>query len=191
MTGLTLVAILILFSLLYSAQLFVSKSLTLKLAIITILFLISSGIYFSFDTYKGWPSKERIGKGYLVYSFSVEPSPDDKGGIFFWAVPEEKDMSFIERFLTYTFDGVAPRAFYLPYSKKAASQFADANEQIRKGFQVQIDGDETTSQQDDQGQGQNKGDGNGNATGDGEQKDYNVPHLEIISPEQYLRKAPQ
>lgn len=186
MTGISLVIILLIFALLYVLQLLFKDYVMINLAAITYLFAVSSGIYFSFDTYKGWPSKEKIEKGYLIYSVTFEPSGKDKGAIYYWAVPEEKDMSFVEEFLTYRFETIAPRSYYLPYSKKAAQQFAEANEKIKEGFVVEIGGDENSDQADG---GKNGKKGDGKPTSSGEQEEYNVPHLEIIPPDQILKKG--
>ena len=151
------------------------------------MFMISSGIYFSFDTYKGWPSKEKLEKGYLIYSITIEPSEDNKGGIFYWAMPEETDMGVIEKFLSYQFEMIAPRAFYLPYSKKAADKFAEANEKIKQGYVVEVGGEESNENVD--GEGKPKEGKPGTDLQSGEQEQYDVPHLSIIPPNEILRKA--
>lgn len=184
MTGLSLVAILLTFTLLYVSTLVFNRSLILKLTIVTYLFLISSGVYFSFETYKGWPSKEKLNHGYLVYSLIVEPSKEEPGAIYYWAVPEKEELSSVRKFFTYNFELTAPRSYYLPYSKKTASDFAEANQKIKDGYVVEIGGEETKESGD--GGTQKKGVGNG--TSDGEQENYDVPHLTIISPDEILRK---
>lgn len=188
MTGISLVIVLISFSLLYAMQL-VYNRFVLKLLVVTYLFLISSGIYFSFDSYKGWPSKDKLESGYLVYSLVVEPSDEDKGAIYYWAVPDTTEQTFLEKFLSYDFGQVAPRAFYLPYSKQAAADFAEANEQIKKGMIVKIESSETKKQMDGEGNQETRGEGTDPTAGD--QEKYDVPHLNIISPDKLLRKAPQ
>lgn len=185
MTGLSLVAILLTFTLLYVSTFVFRKSLFLKLTIVTYLFLISSGVYFSFETYKGWPSKEKLTRGYLVYSLIIEPTKTEPGAIYYWAMPEEEELNFVQDFLTYKFELMAPRSYYLPYSKKAAGEFAEANEKIKEGYVVEIGGEETDQSGD--GGKQKKGEGeSSNASGD--QENYDVPHLTIISPDEMLRK---
>ena len=161
------------------------------MTIVTYLVLISSGIYFSFETYKGWPSKEKLVHGYLVSSLTIEPSKDEPGAIYYWAIPEEEDMNFVQYFLTYKFELKAPRSYYLPYSKKAADEFGAANEKLKQGFVVEIGGDNKTneSQQDGNSDQQNQGGKSGSSSGSGELQQYDVPHLTIISPDEILRKG--
>ena len=183
MTGLSLVIILISFSILYVLQLIFNKFF-LKLIVITYLFLISSGIYFSFDTYKGWPSREKIERGMLVMSLTIEPSETQKGAIYLWVIPEEKETGF----LTYDFGMIAPRSYYIPYTKQSATKFAEANEKIKQGFLVMIEGE--GSEEEAEGEGsQQQEQGGGTQRSNGEQENYNVPHLEIISPDNLMRKA--
>lgn len=188
MTGLSLVIILIIFALLYVVQLMFHKAFIPKLVAITYLFFISSGIYFSFDTYKGWPSKDKLDKGYLVYSITIEPDDQQDGAIYYWAIPDEdQEISAIEKFFTYKFEITAPRSYYLPYSKEAASMFGEANEKIKQGYIVEING-EKSSEQAAGGEGKPE-DGTAQATSSGEQENYLVPHLEIIPPDTILRKG--
>lgn len=188
MTGLSLVFILISFSILYVLQL-MFRHFFWKLLVITYLFLISSGIYFSFDSYKGWPSKDPIEDGMLVMSMTVEPSDQHKGAIYLWVIPTEKEMNFFEKFLTYNFGMIAPRSCYIPYSKKAASEFAEANEKIKKGYIVMVEGEGSEDQV--EGEGGQQRQGGGSQQSNGEQENYDVPSLEIISPDTLMRKAPQ
>lgn len=188
MTGLSLVAILLTFTLLYVSTFAFHRSLFLRLTIVTYLVLISSGIYFSFETYKGWPSKEKLVHGYLVYSITIEPSAEEPGAIYFWAIPEEKELNVLQDFLTYKFEMTAPRAYYLPYSKEAAERFGDANEKLKQGFVVEIGGEQKQSDQEGKGDQQQDGE-SGSSTGSGEQQKYDVPHLTIISPDEILRKG--
>lgn len=187
MTGISLVFVLISFSVLYVLQL-VFNRFFLKLAVITYLFLISSGIYFSFDSYKGWPSRDKIDRGMLVISLTVEPSETDKGAIYLWVIPEEKETGFLEKILTYNFGMIAPRSYSIPYSKQSASQFAEANEKIKQGYLVMIEGEEPDQQAEGEGNKQQE-QGDGTQRSNGEQENYDVPHLEIISPDTLMRKA--
>jgi hypothetical protein len=190
MTGISLVVILLIFSMLYVAQMIFNKSLLLKFVSITYLFAVSSGVYFSFDTYKGWPSGEKAGKGFLIYSMVIEPDDTEPGAIYYWAVTEPPESNAFEKFMTYDFGMTAPRSYYLPYSKKAASQFSEANEKIRKGFLVEINEDESEQQGGEGSQSESNKGTNKEPTG-GDLEDYDVPHLSIISPDRVLRKDQQ
>lgn len=148
------------------------------------MFLISSGVYFSFDTYKGWPSGEKLERGYLISSITIEPTAEDKGGIYYWAMPEETEKNFLDSLLSYSFERIAPRSFYLPYSQQAADKFAEANEKIKEGYIVEIGGED-----DIKSDGGKPEEGDGEGAGSGDQENYNVPHLKIIPPHEILRKA--
>lgn len=185
MTGLNLVIILLLFSVLYVVQLLYNKSLILKVLNITYLFVVATGIYFTFESYKGWSTVEKLNEGYMIATMTVEPSPTDKGAIYYWAVSTEPDTGFFK----YTQAPSAPRAYVIPYSKEAAQQFADAAAKLKEGYVVMISKGQADAKNNDEGEGK-EGDGE-KANGGDIIKDYEVPHLEIVSPDQILRKAPK
>lgn len=189
MIGINLVIALLIFSCLYVLQLFFNKSIFVKLINITFLFVFSSLIYFSFETYKGWPSKIKIPKGYLVSVMIIQPTQGSPGGIYAWVVhTEEKDLNTFERLITYKFDvQPSPRSYYIPYSKSANKAFGDAEQKMKEGNIVLIDGQgEPSEGQDGQGEGGTK-DKKG-MSNSGDATEYKVPNLTIISPESILKK---
>lgn len=191
MIGLNLVILLIIFTILFSLQLYYNKSFTLKLVVITYLFIISSGIYFSLNTYKGWPSEQKINSGFMIISLIIEPTADSAGKIYVWIMPDETNTNWLNKIVSYEpKDKYTPRIFEFPYSDEAASEFNKANEAIRNGNYVHIDGE---GKIDDGSEGNgvngNEQEGNGNTPGHNtDSRKYDVPHLTIISPDQANRK---
>lgn len=197
MTGLYLVAAFIFFSIVYAVQLYYSKSFLLKIFVITIVFGLSSVIYFSFETYKGWPTDQKVADGILSGAMVIEPNESDPGAIYLWVVSEQKEASFIDSILTYRpKSAITPRAFQLPYSKKFANAVQNALEQMKKGYAVEISNidEQNKGNGDSNNNGNGNGDNNGlNSTdnsgtggigGDGNDTEYNVPHLSLVDPRQ-------
>lgn len=192
MTGIYLVAGLVALALLLSFNM-LFRSVALKVAIITYTFVISSLVYFSLETYKGWPTVQRADVGQIIAVSIVEPRGQRPGGIYFWAVELEDEYDWIEKIYTYKTDlPEAPRGFWIPYSKDAAKKFKEAQEALMEGKVVLIEGDEQTS---GDGQGDNaEADKEGKArgekrAGDSNVEDYDVPQLRIESPENLLKKG--
>lgn len=180
-----LVYMLIVFSLLYVLQMFFSRNIFLKLVVVTYLFLASSAIYFSFDTYKGWPSHEKIQKGILVSVEIVQPTDDHKGAIYLWVYDENKESSFIQKIFGYSTDVPAPRAYVIPYSENAKGMFEDARKQIEMGMTVEVTGEKAL--QEGKENESEKSDENANASMSGSE-DYDAPSIKIIPPNEILRK---
>ncbi len=180
-----LVYALIVFSLLYVLQLYFNRNIFLKIVTITYLFLISSAVYFSFETYKGWPTQQPIKKAYLVAVEIIQPSDKGEGAIYLWVYDEEREMNILQSIFGYS-DSRAPRSYTIPYSQKASDEFTEAKKQIEEGMVVELDGEKK------------KGNGNEEAK-DGEPDEqgnasasyvegYDVPRIKIIPPDQILRK---
>jgi hypothetical protein len=189
MIGMNLVIALLILTLLYVLQLYFSKSILVKLVLITYMFVLSSLVYFSFETYKGWPTIQAAKTGYIVSVYMEEPTSESKGGIYFWVVDDTANKLTLWQKLTHYqfYPQPAPRAYYLPHTDKNAKLFSEVKKQLDQGMIVQIDGTETTSN----GQGDESNtdssinkDGNG-----GDVENYAVPHLQIILPQQLLRKS--
>lgn len=184
MIGLKLVIGLLIFSIVYALQLYFNKSIWLKVLAITILFIISSMAYFSFDTYKGWPTSEKLSKG-LIYDIEIsQPSKDFPGAIYVWAVPaDKKELTYFEKIVTYVYEfNNAPRAYYFPYTKKSSKLFGDAQKKLKEGFVVTVEGEAG------EGEGVEKGKGKDKPQNSGDAHDYEVPSLVIQSPDNMIRK---
>jgi len=189
MIGLKLVSALIIFSIVYVFQLYFNRSLILKILSISIMFAISSLVYFSFETYKGWPTREKITKGYLIDAEVLQPDSHQNfpGAIFVWVVSQNKELAWYEKLFTYQYEITpAPRSYYLPYSKNGDKKFSDAKKKLKDGYVIEItDGSEMGEQQDGKNGKKAK---QLNNSGDSS-VDYDVPNLLIISPDNMLHKS--
>lgn len=180
-----LVYILIVFSLLYVLQMFFNKNLFLKLIVITYLFITSSAIFFSFETYKGWPSGNRIEKAILINVQISEPSDNNPGAIYLWVYDEPKPATVFSKIFGYTPLAAEPRSYVIPYSKNTKQKFEEAMKQIEMGMTVELSGSEPKQEAETQGEGNVAGQ---EGTSEKEVTDYDVPSLKIIPPDQILRK---
>lgn len=185
MTSIHLVGLFLCFSLLFAAHLYFNQSLILKIATVSFLFLISSVIYFSFETFKGWSTRAQLSEGQLVFAMAFDPTPTDAGAIFAWVLPKHQELGWMEKIMTYVNgDGVEPRSFKLPYSKDSAKEYEDAVAAIKKGYVVMIKKNSGESD-DDSADGD---EGKSSSGGNGDVNHYQVPHLEILPPDRMLRK---
>lgn len=178
-----LVYILIVFSLLYVLQMFYTKSIFLKLIVVTYLFLVSSAIYFSFETYKGWPTSERILKGNLVAVEILEPTDNRPGAIYLWVYDEKREKNLYQKIFHYSTSVPAPRAYVIPYSKTSKERFEEAKKQIEMGATVEISTEGKGTDIKTKGK---PGDKLNNSTSGVD--DYDVPSVNIIPPNEILRK---
>lgn len=188
MTGLHLVVAFVFFSIVYAIQLYFNKSFTLKIFVITIFFMLSSVLYFSFETYKGWPTEQKPTNGILTGAIVIEPNENDPGAIYLWVVSEQKESGIIDSIITYRpKSAVTPRAYQLPYTKNFANSVQNAIEQMKNGFTVEISNiDEKNTGTEGNGDGNNSTESTGNSkdsTGSpGSDTEYNVPHLRLVDP---------
>lgn len=185
MIGMKLVIGLLIVSCLYVLQLYFNRSISLKIVVVTSMFMLSSMTYFSFDSYKGWPTKEPIVSGQLVDIQIVVPSSGSAGGIYMWVMDDPMPRSFISRLFTYQFESLpAPRAYYIPYTKESDKTMSAVKRKIKDGFIVKVGGEEGDTGVEG-GNGKKTGKKNGNK---GDALDYDVPNLQIISPDNILTK---
>lgn len=187
MIGIYLVAALVVLALLLSVNM-ILKSSIIKIVIITYTFLIASLVYFSFETYKGWPTGDKAESGRVLWVEVVDPRGRQEGIIYFWATSAKKELTWIDKLYTYAPDQPrVPRAHWIPYSKSAAQKFREAQDAIQNGMVVTIDQNNDPQGEGGEGQGEGKAKGNSRA-GDSRVEDYDVPHLNIMSPDQLLKK---
>ena len=180
-----LVYILIVFSLLYVLQMFFTRNIFLKLIVVTYLFLVSSAIYFSIDTYKGWPSSDKILKGTLVAVEILEPNDTHEGAIYLWVYDEDRDMNILQRVFGYS-DSKAPRSYMIPYSQQTSDEFTEAKNQLEAGMVVELYGEKKKgigNEEAKEGEPDEKGNTSASYV-----ESYDVPRIKIISPDQILRK---
>lgn len=182
-----LVYIFILFSLLYVLQMFFNKNLFIKMIVITYLFIVSSAIYFSFDSYKGWPSSDRIEKAILINVQVFDPTESTPGAIYLWVYDEPKEQSIIQKVFGYTPSAYAPRAYVLPYTKSTKDKFEEAKKQMEMGMTVELSSGEPVKEEGDASENEK---GSGQQVGGGESSglEYDVPSIKILPPDQILRK---
>lgn len=182
----TIVQLLIIFALLYCAQLYFSKNIILKVVVATYLFFVASAIYFSLESYKGWPSVEMAENGIITSIIIDEPVDDSAGAIYIWVRNTDTDIKWYQ-WVGYK-PTKAPRAFVIPYTKETAKTFKEAKKSIEDGKVVLIQpNDDPVSDSDANGKNGKQPDGKSGNLGD-TIEDYNVPHLKIVGPEELLKK---
>lgn len=182
----------ILFALSFAFMIYYSKLFWLKLSTITLLFIIVNMIYFSFDSLKGWPSHDKIEKGQLVYVDIVEPTDTYNGAIYVYVRLEPTAHTWYSKYINYFYwDSMAPRSYYIPYTKQSSASMREAKEAMEKGFIVEIEGESAETQSNGDGQAQGE-EGNGGELPDGgDSADYKVPHLKLVDPRERSGKAQQ
>lgn len=201
MTGAYLVAALIIFSLMYAVQLYYNKSLFLKLVNITVIVFISSAVYFTFETYKGWPTIEPIRERSRVYAVIITPPVEGvhKGGIYYLAKEKnKKEPTILEKVFRYMSPlPNSPRIYYTEYTEQEERLFSRVQEALEQGNVVYINPpkkDAKNTSQEKGGKGGGTGSGNNDGTdkkkadqnGEKEPDDYDADSIEIISPDQFL-----
>lgn len=188
-----IIAASIAFAFTFALMLYHNKMFWFKPAAVTLLFIIANMVYFSFDSIKGWPTSEKITKGYLVFATIVEPSGSYPGAIYLYVDVDESDLHWYDKFVNYVYwDDNAPRSFYLPYSEKTSKDMRQATEAMKNGYIVEITGDSAEAQGDGQ-DATNVDNGNGGESqpDGGSAQDYKVPHLKLIDPRERSGKVKQ
>jgi len=180
-----LVYALIIFSLLYVFQLYFNRNVFLKIITVTYLFLISSAVYFSFETYKGWPTQQPIKKAYLAAVEIIQPTKESSGAIYLWVYDAERDMNMLQSIFGYN-DTKAPRSYVIPYSQKSSDEFSDAKKKLEEGMVVELNGENKKGINNEEAK-DGAPDEQGNASAS-YVEDYDVPRIKIIPPDQVLRK---
>ena len=184
----------ILFALSFAFMIYYNKSFWLKLSTITLLFAIVNMIYFSFDTLKGWPSHDKIAKGQLVYVDIIEPTDTYSGAIYVYVRHEQKEQNWYDKYINYFYwDSLAPRSYYIKYTKQTSSSMREAKEAIENGYIVEIEGEsaqEGSTGEDTSAQGGEQGNG-GELPNGGDAEDYEVPHLKLVDPRERSGKVTQ
>lgn len=115
-----------------------------KIAVLAVFFALSSGIYYAFDSYKGWPTDESVISGRLAWVEIVEPE-----AIYIWVYDDVKERNNIfEKYLNYVPPGRhVPHSYVLPYSDGSAEEYSNAKEELLRGSLVRIEPDSNEDRQ--------------------------------------------
>lgn len=185
-----LVIAMLFFSGLYALSSYYSRSISLKIISITTLIALSSLVYFSFESFRGWPTREVPRSGYVLHIEIIQPNREFAGAIYVWVIDEsdKKVEGLLNKLITYEYEiKPAPRSYYLPYTKESNKMFGDAKKKIEDGFLVKIEGIEGEGEDSSQ-QGQSSSDKKGKGKSKGDTHMYEVPSLRILSPDEVLKK---
>lgn len=108
----------------------------IKFFAITVFVVLANTVYFSLDGVKGWPAEEpREVKGILASVVVVNPSSEDKGGIYISLFPK-----LPKKWYEYEYPRVAPKTYYVEYSNNRAAEFEKAKKAMQEGREVRING---------------------------------------------------
>jgi hypothetical protein len=125
----------------------------LKVLAVALTFYMASSIYFSFETYKGWPvvidRMPQDEKMRLLWAEVYEPRDGREGLLFVWVRPfsvteVEKEATVWEHLNPLTVFGfkplfkITPRAYSIPYDQLLAKELQESREAIKKGYRVQF-----------------------------------------------------
>jgi hypothetical protein len=190
MIGIYLVVALVVLALLFAINMMLKSSL-FRVIIITYTFLIASLVYFSFETYKGWPTADKTESGQVLWVMVVDPRGANPGIIYFWVLGKAEEHTWIQKLYTYEPNQPSvPRSHWIPYSKGAAAKFREAQDAIQQGMVVTIEEQNSDEANSSKGKGEGKGKAKGTSDiGDSKAEDYDVPHLNILSPDELLQKG--
>lgn len=156
-----------------------------KTLVATLFVVMSTAIAFSFDSFVGYPSSQKIKRDSLLVGVVIrEPTPEHEGKIYIWVVePESKSgpLSIFE----YKPDYKDPRAYKIPYTKEnqkkmqAAKEAMEAGNIVKMGKQGEKEGAEANSagEQD----GGEAGDQEGSEDGQGD-VNRDLPDIRVIDP---------
>ena len=199
MTGAYLVLSLIFFSILYGIQLHFNRSFLLKLVNITVLIFLSSAVYFTFETYKGWPTVEEQTARARVFSVVIitpEQGVHD-GGIYYWALENNPEPTLVEKIFRYhTNMPLAPRSYFVKYTPQTEQVFSRARNALQEGSMVFIDPPKTDEENKSDEKGQGAPDSNNDNGTDSSQRgsdggvskneDYDADRISIVTPDEFL-----
>lgn len=209
----TVVVFLLVFAVISAFLVYTSRgSLVLKTVLLVLLFYSASAIYYSFDSYRGWPTDTRNKRELVVLSVVIfEKTREDPGAIYVTGIPcavspmeclkyAETDTVFkkLSPFKVFGYVPPAantPRLYEFPYTEENRQKFAAARENIKNGGVSIVEGSES---EESSSAGQESGDKSkaesGSDAADGqktEKRDPNAVKIDNLGPEDLLRKNPQ
>jgi len=107
-----------------------------KFVMLTVYCFLASAVYFALDGAKGWPAEEPTEiKGQLITVVIVNPSQSDPGGIYIGVFETDP-----KNWWQYSYPRYAPKTYFVRYSNNRAAEFEKANQALKEGRQVKIDG---------------------------------------------------
>ncbi|MEY4723331.1 MAG: hypothetical protein RLZZ324_844 [Candidatus Parcubacteria bacterium] len=107
---------------------------TLKLALILVVPTFGLAVWHAVGSYPGWPARDKPPPQSVVYdSIIMEPQAENPGAIFMWVVPLASKGTPAYNPLEYLPDGIEPRAYRLPYSRKLHEQLQKAKDMRKRG----------------------------------------------------------
>jgi len=145
-----------------------------KLPVIAGTLYFAAVVWYSVDSYLGWPSQEYPPSKFQLHWAIVDEPPkgsDDEGGIYLWLskirLKEEQTENWrvYVSWLGYEKTGRVPRVHCVPYTRELHKQMQGAQGMLRKGQKVI--GEFTPGRQGKFGDGKGKGKGKG-GKGDGQ-----------------------
>ena len=192
--NLWIIAACLAFAISFAMMLYFNKVFWYKLLTVTLTFVIANMVYFSLDSVKGWPSHQKITKGQLVFVSILEPVDSYPGAIYVYVIAEPVQSKWYDEFVKYVYwDQNAPRSYYIKYTKQSSEQMRAAQQAMEQGYIVEISGDSAEAQNGDAGDNNNNGNAKEGASyqQDGNQVDYDVPHLQLVDPRTRSGKVKQ
>jgi hypothetical protein len=184
MSSVFLITYFLVFTFVASLALYFSKAHLLKFLLVGLLFYITGAIYFSFESYKGWPTSEDFTKVQVMWTDSVQPSKKgaDDGAIYVWGYEvndERKDIPWY----TYSPPVRAPRAYVFPWTEEFEQKTKEAKEKIKGGSIVIMEESEQGVPGEEEGT-----EAKGGALSMGSAKEYKPPTLRIYAPQEAFSK---
>ncbi len=144
--------------------------LVLKAAAVGAYFFLASSVYFSVDSFKGWPSVETIREEVQVVWIDVdERDTVDESSIYVWTRKKPNDDPRVwydpRHALEYFGELREPRAYRMPFTKEGAKFAKRAQRAIASGQKVMLEGEpEAGSSVPGAGKKAVRGDGGGGFT---------------------------
>ncbi len=160
---------------------FVKTSWFYKTLMVAGIIFIGSGVFFAFESYKGWPAVDKLPpKVQLLAVDIVEPSKE-KEGIIYILVRElrgKPEGSMVDnvnpmKMFQYSAEETAPRLMRIPYSMQSAGFYARAAQALKDGMVVVVDS----------GEGDEAGQGAGGLGLETSKNKTKNQELEIIDPQ--------
>jgi len=158
----------------------------IKTVSIALFFYIAAAVWFSTDSFKGWPTRDILQPGIVLWVAMAEPTETDEGGIFLWMVnPRKLDGSSlldkINPLTSFTYAGErAPRSYRIEYNENNANMAAAMKKALEEGQLVSIGNNEEPSG--------NPGDVEGKGKGGYLYQDDSRVEFDIINPVEELQK---